>query len=117
MLDGFTAAPGGIDGNGIQVGKQLAEITAIAAYSFTVSCALLYIIKFIPGMHLRISDEAEEHGLDLDQFFEEQIGDWSLFEEMERKRHMPSIHAPGTPTIQEVASGSENDEIEKAKAV
>lgn len=36
-LDGSSLYPGGIDGNGIQVGKQFAEITAISAYSFTVS--------------------------------------------------------------------------------
>lgn len=81
-LDGATLAPGGVDGNGIQVGKQFAEITAISSYSFVVSCALLLILKYIPGMHLRITDEAEAAGLDLDQFFEEEIGDWGLVERL-----------------------------------
>jgi ammonium transporter, Amt family len=80
LLDGATEAPGGINGNGMQVGKQFAEITAISAYSFVVSCTLLYILKYIPGMHLRISEEAEMIGLDIDQFFDEQVGDWSLFD-------------------------------------
>jgi len=31
-------------------------------------------------MHLCVSDEAETVGLDLDQFFDEQIGDWFLFD-------------------------------------
>jgi hypothetical protein len=31
-------------------------------------------------MHLRVSDEAETVGLDFDQFFDEQIGDWFLFD-------------------------------------
>jgi len=66
MHDGFTHTPAGIDGNGIQVGKQFAEITAISAYSFLMSCALLYILKYIPGMHLRVSEEAEMIGLDID---------------------------------------------------
>lgn len=74
-------AKGAINGEGIQVGRQFAEITAISAYSFLVSCALLLIMKYIPGLHLRISDEAEANGLDLDQFFDEQIGDWGLFHE------------------------------------
>ncbi|KAG9242856.1 methylammonium permease 3 [Calycina marina] len=113
MLDGSTAAPGGIDGNGIQVAKQLAEITSIAVYSFLVSTILLYIINFIPGLHLRISDEAEEHGLDLDHFFDEQIGDWSLFQEIERRNNMGNIQSIGTPTVQEV--GRESDES-KSKA-
>jgi Amt family ammonium transporter len=32
-------------------------------------------------MHLRVSEEAEMIGLDVDQFFDEQIGDWSVFDE------------------------------------
>ncbi|EFW99832.1 ammonium transporter [Grosmannia clavigera kw1407] len=79
-LDGVSYVKGGIDGNGIQVGKQFAEITAISAYSFVVSYLLLMILKYIPGMHLRVSDEAEEMGLDMDQFFEEEIGDWEVYD-------------------------------------
>ncbi|KAI3393390.1 hypothetical protein diail_4319 [Diaporthe ilicicola] len=86
-LDGVTVASGGIDGNGIQVGKQFAEICAISAYSFVVSFALLMIMKYIPGLHLRVSDEAEEQGLDLDQFFDEQIGDWSYLDMAEKHRN------------------------------
>lgn len=95
-LDGVTSAPGAIDGEGIQVGRQFAEITAISAYSFVVSCILLLIMKYIPGLHLRISDEAEERGLDLDQFFEEEIGDWGLVHELEKSRYSQAImgHAP-----------------------
>jgi Amt family ammonium transporter len=76
-LDGFTFSSGAIDGNGIQVGYQLAEICAISGYSFVVSCVLLYILKFIPGMNLRVDEESEMIGLDQAQLFEEQIGDWS----------------------------------------
>jgi Amt family ammonium transporter len=102
MLDGVTSAPGGIDGNGIQVGKQFAEITAISAYSFLMSCALLYILKYIPGMHLRVTEEAEMMGLDIDQFFDEQIGDWGMSEEMDRRKMAMEISAPTTPPMQEV---------------
>ena len=80
-LDGLgTTAQGGIDGNGVQIAKQMAEIAAIAAWSFTLSFIMLTILKYIPGMHLRISDEAEMIGLDLDQFSDELIGEWSLFQ-------------------------------------
>jgi Amt family ammonium transporter len=102
MLDGVTSAPGGIDGNGIQVGKQFAEISAISAYSFLMSCALLFILKYIPGMHLRVTEEAEMVGLDIDQFFDEQIGDWGMFEEMDRRKVAMEISAPTTPPMQEV---------------
>lgn len=64
-LDGASLYPGGFNGNGIQVGKQFAEITAISAYSFTVTCILLLILKYIPFMHLRVTEEAEMRGLDL----------------------------------------------------
>ena len=110
MLDGVTLAPGGIDGNGIQVGKQFAEITSISAYSFVVTCALLFILKYIPGMHLRVSEEAEILGLDRDQFFDEEIGDWGLFEELERKNL--DVTQPLTPRL--VASPGLEEE-EKAK--
>jgi Amt family ammonium transporter len=112
-LDGVTLAPGAIDGEGIQVGRQFAEITAISAYSFTVSCALLLIMKYIPGLHLRISDDAEEHGLDLDQFFEEEIGDWGLIHDSERTRFSQAIvgHAPA-----HASSSSEVDPHNKASA-
>ena len=80
-LDGLTLAPGAIDGNGIQVAKQLAEICAIASYSFTLSCIMLLIMKYIPGMELRVSDEIEMVGIDVDQFFDETVGEWALWEQ------------------------------------
>lgn len=102
-LDGSTLAPGGWNGNGIQVGKQFAEITAISSYSFVVTCALLFILKYVPGMHLRVSEDAEMRGLDLDQFFDEQIGEseWSVFgREGEITHETPLEHVPkGSQTI------------------
>lgn len=97
-LDGLgTEAPGAMDGNGKQVGLQLAEICAISGYSFVVSCILLYIIKFIPGMHLRVSEEAEMIGLDVDQFFDEQIGDWTLLEQLQIAHGQPAaVSAPSS---------------------
>ena len=114
MLDGVTSAPGGIDGNGIQLGKQFAEITAISAYSFIVSCALLYILKYIPGMHLRVTEEAEMNGLDLDQFFDEQIGDWGMFDELNRRKMEFEISSPGTPRIEELVEPVEGANKEAA---
>ncbi|KKK13030.1 hypothetical protein P175DRAFT_0472584 [Aspergillus ochraceoroseus IBT 24754] len=79
-LDGGTLAPGAIDGNGVQVGKQLAEICAISAYSFVMTCILLLILKYIPGLGLRVDEESEILGLDRSFFVDEQIGDWSMME-------------------------------------
>jgi Amt family ammonium transporter len=80
-LDGSTLAPGAWNGEGVQVARQLADITVISAWSFTISCLILLALKHIPGMHLRVSEDAETRGLDNDQFFDEQIGDWSFFHE------------------------------------
>jgi Amt family ammonium transporter len=79
-LDGVTIASGAIDGNGIQVAKQLAEIAAIASYSFVCSALMLLILKYIPGLHLRVDSEVEILGYDVDQFHDELVGEWSLFE-------------------------------------
>lgn len=55
---------------------------AISAYSFIVSCILLYILKFIPGMQLRVDEEAEMVGLDRAQFIDEQIGERVLLDDL-----------------------------------
>ncbi|KAH8899861.1 methylammonium permease 3 [Thozetella sp. PMI_491] len=111
-LDGVSIAQGAIDGNGVQVGKQFAEITAISAYSFLVSCALLMIMKYIPGLHLRVSSEAEDNGVDLDQFFDEQIGDWGIFDELEKRRMLDDAIVGHTP----VNAGSSTERVEETKA-
>lgn len=79
-LDGIpTLASGAVDGNGVQIAKQLAEIASIMSYSFVCSVIMLMALKYMPFMKLRVSDEVEELGLDLDQFHDEAIGEWSGF--------------------------------------
>ena len=106
-LDGSTLAPGAIDGVWIQLAKQLAEIGAISGYSFVVSCILLYIIKVIPGMTLRVNEEAEMNGLDNHKFFDEQIGDRHIHDAIESalqstKNSFPGTPRPGTPRSEEL---------------
>ena len=100
-LDGMGSEySGALDGVGVQVGRQLAEICAISSYSFVVSCILLYALKYIPFMHLRVSEEVEMIGLDLDQFFDEQIGDWSMYEQhtYEGVKH-PGAQVSGSSSV------------------
>lgn len=79
-LDGIpTLASGAVDGNGVQIAKQLAEIAAIMSYSFTCSVIMLMGLKYTPFLNLRVSDEVEDLGVDLDQFHDEVIGEWSNF--------------------------------------
>jgi Amt family ammonium transporter len=49
---------------------QTAFIVACVGYSFIVSAILACIINFIPGLHLRASEEAELLGMDDDQLGE-----------------------------------------------
>ena len=107
-LDGSTLAPGGWNGDGGQVGRQFAEIASISAYSFVVSCILLLALKYTPGMGLRVSEEAEMKGLDIDQFFDEEIGDWSYFHESGAK----AMH--GVP--QEGLAMSNESSVERDRA-
>jgi Amt family ammonium transporter len=55
-------------------------------------------------MHLRITEEAELNGLDMDQFFEEQIGDWGMIDELSKRRMELAISAPGTPEVESVVA-------------
>ncbi|KAK4164619.1 putative ammonium transporter [Cladorrhinum sp. PSN259] len=67
-LDGVSGASyegGWWNRNFRQMGLQLAGATTCAAWSFFVSCILLFIINRIPGMHIRESEEHEIKGLDL----------------------------------------------------
>jgi len=71
----MTSASGAIDGNGVQVAKQLVAILAIASYSFIVSAAILLAMKHVPGLQLRLSEEAELQGLDRHEFCGDETGE------------------------------------------
>ncbi|KAI0597765.1 ammonium transporter AmtB-like domain-containing protein [Biscogniauxia sp. FL1348] len=70
-LDGVSGdayAGGWWDHNWRQVGLQLAAAATCAAWSFAVSCVLLFAINKIPGLHLRAREEDEIRGLDYKYF-------------------------------------------------
>lgn len=98
-LDGIpTIVHGAVDGNGIQIAYQLAEIAAICSWSFVISFTMLMILKYIPGMHLRVADDIEEIGLDHDQFDDETIGEWGIFDtEQGHARRMSNAVVHGVP--------------------
>ena len=105
-LDGIpTIASGAVDGNGIQVAKQLAEIAAIFAWSFVCSVIMLMALKYTPGMHLRVSDDIEEIGLDHDQFDDETAGEWGMYDTEEGHKKRDSLVLHGVP---QAASASTN---------
>lgn len=61
---------GWINHNYRQLYVQIAYILAAAGWSFTISLILAYGINYIPGLHLRASEEAELLGMDDDQLGE-----------------------------------------------
>ncbi len=79
-LDGVnTGVPNPTTGTGIggwpignyrQFYIQLAYIVACTGYAFVMSAILAYIVNYIPGLHLRASEEAELLGMDDDQLGE-----------------------------------------------
>jgi len=72
-LDGVNTAlfPGGwIERHFLQLGQQVAYIAATTAYAFVMSALIAYAINYIPGLHLRASEEAELLGMDDDQLGE-----------------------------------------------
>ncbi|KAL8644873.1 MAG: hypothetical protein Q9210_007026 [Variospora velana] len=58
------------NGNYKQLYIQVAYIVACSAYAFVMAALIAYAINFIPGLHLRASEEAELLGMDDDQLGE-----------------------------------------------
>jgi Amt family ammonium transporter len=63
-FDGTEIDGGWPDHNYIQLGYQLAEITATFAWSFTITSLICWVMHFIPGLRLRASEESEIVGID-----------------------------------------------------
>jgi ammonium transporter, Amt family len=63
-VSGTTYTGGWWEHNWIQLGYQLAAAVTCAAWAFTISCILLFIINKIPGCKLRVDEEDEMKGLD-----------------------------------------------------
>lgn len=65
-----TGIGGWVIGNYRQFYIQLAYIVATTGYAFVMSAIIAFLINFIPGLHLRASEEAELLGMDDDQIGE-----------------------------------------------
>ena len=64
-LDGKTVIPGGwLNHNYMQIVYQLADSVAGFVYSFFGTCLILLVINFVPGLHLRTTEEDEIMGMD-----------------------------------------------------
>ncbi|GAA5903665.1 hypothetical protein JCM8208_003649 [Rhodotorula glutinis] len=63
-FDGASSGAGWINRNFIALGYNLAGAVTIMAYSFAMTLILCYIINYIPGLHMRASEDAEIIGMD-----------------------------------------------------
>lgn len=70
-LDGVTEIAGGwVAHHWKQLGYQLADICAISLWSFTFTYIICFGVNYIPGLHLRVTDEEEVAGLDMLEIYE-----------------------------------------------
>jgi Amt family ammonium transporter len=85
-LDGVTVISGGwINHNYIQLGYQLADSVTGFAYSFVVTCIILFIMNLIPGLSLRAPEEDEILGID-----DAEIGEFAV---SSTSKHQHTIHS------------------------
>jgi len=64
-FDGFTVIPGGwLDHHYIQLAWHLADSAAGFGYSFVMTTIILWIMHYIPGLRLRVSENTEIIGID-----------------------------------------------------
>jgi len=69
--DGFTVIPGGwLDHNWKQLGIQAADSAAGMSYSYIMTTIILWVMHYIPGLRLRVSDEEQLQGIDISQMGE-----------------------------------------------
>lgn len=70
-MDGATEHGGGwITHNWKQMYKQIAYVAACVGYSAVVTAIICFVLDKIPGLQLRVDEEAEAQGLDEDQIGE-----------------------------------------------
>ena len=98
-LDGVNTGAingGWLNHNWKQLYIQIAYIVATTAYAFVMSAIIAYAINWIPGLHLRASEEAELLGMDDDQ-----LGEFAYDYVEVRRDYLAWTPAKGDPVDQE----------------
>jgi len=114
-FDGFTVIAGGwLDHNYVQLGWQLADSACGFGYSFVMTTAILWIMHYIPGLRLRVDDEAEIVGID-DAEMGEYAYDYVGIESEIHPNHNIALAGVGTKELnhQHVSSV---EQVEKASS-
>ncbi|KIX95115.1 uncharacterized protein Z520_09031 [Fonsecaea multimorphosa CBS 102226] len=106
-LDGATVINGGwLNHHWIQLAYQLCDGVTGMAYSFVLSCIILFVLNFIPGLHLRASEQEEIMGMD-----ETEIGEFA-YDYVELSRDVVNGLEQDTPNHRDVPS-SDGEHLEK----
>ncbi|RYO80778.1 hypothetical protein DL766_002676 [Monosporascus sp. MC13-8B] len=105
-LDPSLSGSGWIERNFVQLGYQLADCCAGFAWSFALTCLILFLINLIPGLKLRVSLEEEEMGID-----DVQLGEFA-YDYVELQRHTSDTHTPDATPGATVSS--KNSQHEKS---
>lgn len=81
----------------------------------SIDILLTVLSRYIPGMRLRVTDDVEEIGYDLDQFADEMVGEWGIYDTEEGHDRRRSSVMMGVPTAGPFGGGSDtpSDEPEK----
>ncbi|KAJ1328885.1 Ammonium transporter [Microdochium nivale] len=96
----LSPAGGWVSGNYVQLGKQIADSVAGFAWSFVLTCLIVFMLNLIPGLSIRVSAEDEETGLD-----DSQLGEFA-YDYVEIQRHTSDII--GTPGQHEAVTPHNN---------
>ncbi|KAI1616042.1 amt family ammonium transporter [Exophiala viscosa] len=108
-LDGATEIAGGwINHHYIQLAYQLCDGVTGMAYSFVMSCLILFVINFIPGLHLRASEQEEMMGMD-----ETEVGEFA-YDYVEVSRDvLHAVEHSHVPTHRDTLSSDGDTNFEK----
>ncbi|KAJ7116647.1 ammonium transporter [Mycena epipterygia] len=102
--DGFTDIPGGwLDHHWIQLAWHIADSAAGLGYSFVMTTIILWIMHYIPGLRLRVSEETEELGMD-----ESDMGEYAYDYIGLESETRPLVSHRATATAMNMDAHSEN---------
>lgn len=104
-LDDVTVIDGGwVAHNYRQLGLQLAGAVSIAAWSFSFTYIICFLVNYIPGLRLRVTNEEEAAGMDMLEIFE--IG--GAFDE---ESEMPAYYGQAVAESTAISSGQVSDKV------
>ena len=104
-LDPALSGSGWVSGHFVQLGYQIADCCAGFSWSFVLTCIILFLINLIPGLHLRVSPEEEELGID-----DVQLGEFA-YDYVEVQRHTAETSL--SDSVGGAPASSRNSQTEK----